>query len=111
MTATSRELIKLGWDKHRGNLPSAYLTGLLAGSKAKKAGIGSAILDAGLIKPKTGSAIYAAAKGAIDAGLNVPCSEETFPSEDRIMGKHIEDYKKVKITSKVEEIKNKILKV
>ena len=31
----------------------------------------------------------AALKGVIDAGLEVPADEETFPSEDRINGEHL----------------------
>ncbi len=31
----------------------------------------------------------AALKGVIDAGLEVPANEETFPSEDRINGEHL----------------------
>jgi len=46
-------------------------------------------------------------KGALDAGLNVPHSEEAFPSEDRLLGKHIEEHLNVKISDKVEEIKSK----
>jgi hypothetical protein len=33
--------------------------------------------------------LYAALKGAIDAGLKIPYNEEILPSEDRIKGEHI----------------------
>ena len=47
------------------------------------------ILDNGLQSSQSGSRVYAALKGVVDAGINVPCSKEIFPSEDRISGKHI----------------------
>ena len=43
----------------------------------------------------------AALKGIIDAGLQVPASEDTFPSEDRINGEHLtvkNDVSKMKST-------------
>ena len=49
-------------------------------------------LDMGLATPVKGSRIYAALKGAIDAGLNIPASEEAFPSQERISGKHVAEY-------------------
>ena len=39
-----------------------------------------------------GSSIYAALKGILDAGINLPYNKEILPSEDRIKGKHISDY-------------------
>jgi len=122
VSANSRELEKLGWKLHKGNLPSAYLTGLLAGMKAKKSSIKEAVPDIGFSKPVKGSAVYAAIAGAVDAGLNVPHSKEVLPSKDRISGKHIADYAKAsgkdtskgiateKIPSHFEEIKTKVLK-
>ena len=35
---------------------------------------------------------FAALKGALDAGLDIPFEETALPKEDRISGKHIEDY-------------------
>lgn len=88
----SRELSKYGWKMHAGNIPSAYLTGLLLGLKAKEKKISKAILDIGLVTPVHGSVMFAALKGAIDAGLSIPFNEEALPSEERLKGKHIEDY-------------------
>src|SRR5581483_2319667 len=51
-TASSRDLVAHGWDASLGSTPAAYLTGLLAGKRAKKAGIEEAILDAGLQVPR-----------------------------------------------------------
>src|SRR5687768_18409510 len=38
-SAEARELAKLGWTGYTRNTPSAYLTGLLAGMRAKAAGV------------------------------------------------------------------------
>jgi large subunit ribosomal protein L18 len=101
--ALSTELKKIGWDK-TGNVPAAYLTGLLAGKKAREKKIDSAILDLGLQTSTKGSRIYAALKGVIDSGINVPHSEDILPSEDRIKGKHISE----ETVKKFEDVKKKI---
>ena len=103
-SANSTELKKLGWSK-TGNVPTAYLTGLLAGKKAKNKNIEEAILDLGLQRSTKGSRIYAALKGVLDSGVNVPHSKEILPSEDRIKGKHISEA----IEKQFEEVKNKIV--
>ncbi|HLC50982.1 MAG TPA: 50S ribosomal protein L18 [archaeon] len=90
--AGSSDLKKLGWKAPIGNLPAAYLIGMIAGAKAKKAGVSSAIADMGLYRSTKGSRLYATLKGVIDAGVNVPHSKEIFPSDERIKGKHIADY-------------------
>jgi len=91
VTANSSELKKLGWKHATGNLPAAYLTGMLAAQKAKKKNVKKAIVDLGL-QPKSCSRLYAVIKGAKDNGLDVPASEDIFPSADRISGKHIAAY-------------------
>ncbi|MCD6371343.1 MAG: 50S ribosomal protein L18 [Candidatus Aenigmarchaeota archaeon] len=107
----SKELLKFGWIYSFKNTPAAYLTGLLIGKKALEKGIKEAVLDIGLHSPSKGARVFAVAKGAIDAGLRIPVSEEVFPSEDRIKGLHIESYlKKFEgISKKFEEVKQKIL--
>jgi large subunit ribosomal protein L18 len=90
--ATARDVEKLGWKFNKGNMPSAYLTGLLAGKKAVEKGVKEAILDVGLRNPTKGSKAFACLKGAIDAGLNIPYSKEELPSDDKISGKDIADY-------------------
>jgi large subunit ribosomal protein L18 len=88
--AHSRELTKLyGWLGGTANTSAAYLTGLLAAYRALEKGVREAVLDIGLHEPVKGSRVFAALKGAVDAGLKVPHSEEIFPSEDRIRGEHI----------------------
>lgn len=102
---------KHGW-KHGNNVPAAYLTGLLLGRKALKAGIKEAILDTGFHTSTKGSKIYACLKGAVDAGLKIPHNQEILPSEERLMGKHIEKYvsKSKTISSDVQAIKEKVMK-
>lgn len=91
-SASSKDLEKYGYKFSKGNLVAAYLTGFLLGKRSKKKGANDAILDLGLNISIKGSRIYAAVKGAIDAGLKVPCSPEILPSDDRIKGAHIKSY-------------------
>lgn len=88
-SAISTELTNHGWIAGTGNIPSAYLTGLLAGLRAKSRGVKEAILDVGLNPPVKGSRVYAALKGAIDAGLEIPHSPDVIPDDSRISGEHI----------------------
>ncbi len=87
--AFSKELSKYGWPYSGKSLPAAYLTGYLAAKRALDAGINEAILDIGRYTSTKGSRLYAALKGAVDAGLQVPHSEEVLPEEERIRGEHI----------------------
>ena len=92
--ANSRELIKTyGWKAPTGNIPAAYLTGFLCGLKAKAKGIKEAILDIGLIAPTKGAKIFAVLSGVVDAGVDVPHSEEKIVKE-RMKGEHIAKYAK-----------------
>jgi large subunit ribosomal protein L18 len=88
-SAISGELETYGWSASTGNLPAAYLTGLLAGRRAKERGVETAVLDLGLNPPIKGSRVYAALKGAIDAGLEVSHDPEILPDESRLKGDHI----------------------
>jgi large subunit ribosomal protein L18 len=93
-SANSRELIKnYGWKAPTGNVPAAYLTGLLCGLKAKNKGVEEAILDIGLISPTKGSKIFAILSGVLDGGVDVPHSEEKIVKE-RMKGEHIAKYAK-----------------
>ena len=69
--------------------PAAYLTGYLAGLRAKSSGAGEAILDAGLRRPTPGGRLAAALKGLLDSGLEIPHGEGGFPSADRLNGAHL----------------------
>ena len=92
LTVTSSALTKLGWKADTGNLPSAYLTGLLAGKKAVEKGIKEAILDIGNNVPTKGSRLYAVLAGAADSGLKIPYDSEVLPSKERLSGEHIAKY-------------------
>jgi large subunit ribosomal protein L18 len=131
-SVSSQELKKLGWNYNPKNIPSAYLIGALIAKKAKENKVSEAILDIGMNEPVVNSKVYAVLKGAVENGLKVPLTEDVLPSDERVSGKHIEDYanqikenqeeynKKfsaciknnadpIKITSIFQEIKNKII--
>jgi large subunit ribosomal protein L18 len=104
----------------------------MLGKKAAEAKVGRVILDIGMQSPVIRSRVYAALKGAVDAGLDIPHSEDVLPEDENVMGKPIEEFaKKLKesdeekykkqfsrylkenidpstISSKFEEVKNKI---
>ncbi|MBI2133256.1 50S ribosomal protein L18 [Candidatus Woesearchaeota archaeon] len=86
VTVDSGQLEKLGW-KHGLNISTSYLTGYLAGLKAKEK-IKGAVADLGFNIHKKGN-IYAALKGVVDAGIMVSHDPSVFPSEDRIKGAHL----------------------
>ena len=109
-SANSKELSNHGWGIQFSikNIPAAYLTGLLLGKKMKQKNHQNAILDAGLIRSTKGSRIYAALKGVIDAGIEIPHSKEILPSEERIKGAHMKnDIKNIfeKTKGEIEKIK------
>ena len=94
VAANSAELEKYGYKGSTSNTPAAYLTGMLFAVKAKKAQQESAILDIGLNRATPGARVFAALKGAVDAGLDIPYGESILPSEERIKGEHIAAYNK-----------------
>ncbi len=108
VSANTVELKKYGYASGTGNLPSAYLAGLLLGYRAKKNGHEQAILDLGLSHATKGGRIFAALKGAVDSGLKVPHDSEIFPSEERINGKSIDKFRKTNISGQFESAKEKI---
>jgi len=88
--ADSRELGRIEFPPARiGSTPAAYLTGLLAGLRAKSQGTEEAVLDAGLRHPSRGGRLSAALKGLLDAGIEIPHGEAGFPSADRLGGAHL----------------------
>ena len=86
-SAHSRYLLEKGWKGSRKSVPAAYLTGYLAGKKALGKGAKDAILYTGT--KRYTQRMAAALKGVIDAGLQVPANDETFPSTERINGDHL----------------------
>jgi len=95
-SAHSRELRTYKYEGHLGNVKSAYLTGFLCGKRALGNGYKEAVLDIGRATPIKGSNVFAALKGAVDAGLKISHTSEVLPAEDRIKGveKIIESIKK-----------------
>jgi large subunit ribosomal protein L18 len=97
-SATSKELIKKGWDKkYEGSLKNkaaGYLTGILL---AKKIGKGNYPLDLGMARTIPKTRIYAVIKGLIDGGLTINTKEEkVLPTTKEIEGEHLkEELKKV----------------
>ena len=93
-SASSQELRKYGWQAACGNLPSAYLTGLLCGVRALGKNVKKAVADIGLHQPTKGARIFASLKGFVDSGVEVPHSTEKLPEQERLRGQHIADYAK-----------------
>jgi large subunit ribosomal protein L18 len=91
-SASSGDLAEYGWEAPTGNLPAAYLTGLLAGYRALEAGLEEAVLDIGLNTATPGSKVFAVQEGAIDAGLDVPHNDDVFADWDRTRGTHVAEY-------------------
>ncbi len=90
-SAVSKELEELGWTGSGKSTPGAYLTGMLAGKRAKEKGLEEAVLDIGLREPTKGAVVFAALKGVVDAGIEVPHSEDMLPPKDRLSGKHMKE--------------------
>jgi len=84
---SSKDLLSKVWPKDAAgslkSLPAGYLTGFLIGSN-KKHKIKEAILDLGMHRNISKSRIYAVVKGAIDAGLSIPCAAEVLPTLEEI---------------------------
>lgn len=92
VSAHSKEIQKMGWLGNGKNTSAAYLTGFLCGKKALEAGIDEAVLDIGLKSSIKGARMYAALKGAVDAGLFVPHNDSILPADERIRGEHVAAY-------------------
>ncbi|QGA82205.1 Ribosomal protein L18 [Halomicrobium sp. LC1Hm] len=90
--AQSQDLQEFGWEAPTGNLPAAYLTGLLAGLRAIENGVEEAVLDIGLNSPTPGSKVFAVQEGAIDAGLEIPHNDSVLADWQRTRGSHIAEY-------------------
>ncbi len=89
VSANSKDLKKYGWNISCSNTPAAYLTGFLCGLKGIKHSDTGVILDIGIKKSTKGSKIYAAGKGAVDAGMKIHLSDKILPDEERLKGGHI----------------------
>ena len=108
ISKSSKELLKYGWPKKmEGSLksiPASYLLGILIGKKISREKSKKAVVDFGMMRMLHKNKLYAVLKGLVDAGIDIKCKKELFPSEDRIKGKHLkEDF-----TKTFEEIKSKV---
>ena len=98
-----------GWKNSMSSIPSAYLTGLMLAKIAKSKKIDKAILDIGLLTPTKGAKVFAVLKGAVDGGLDIPHSDGSIPSDERISGVHIDSYMKTTVGKDFEVFKKNIL--
>ena len=107
LTVTGDDLVsKYGWPEgqSRKNVPASYLVGYALGKSAMASGHEEAVLDIGLAASTSGNRVFAALKGMVDAGLDIPHGDSVFPDEDRLNGAHIND----SYASSVEATKSKI---
>jgi len=97
---------KYSWpeDASRKSIPASYLTGFALAKNAISSGHESAILDIGLSASSKGSRVFAALKGMIDAGLEIPHGEDVLPDEDRINGMHIDESMSDKVKKSIKAI-------
>lgn len=89
------------WPSKR-NVWTAYLAGLMAGKMAKTKGVKEFVLDMGMYVPSKGSIIFAAQKGAADAGLSTLYDKGKVPE-----GKLSEPPEKYKAI--FEEVRGKLI--
>lgn len=107
VTMTGSDLVKkYGWpnDQSLKSVPASYLVGFAMGKAAVASGSPEAVLDIGLAASTRGGRVYAALKGMVDAGLEIPHSEDVFPDEERLTGAHIND----KMTKAINDTKKSI---
>ena len=107
LSSTGDDLVsRFGWPESnsRKNLPASYLVGYALGKSTLAAGHDEAVLDIGLAASSTGARVFAALKGMIDAGLEIPHGESVLPSEERLSGAHIND----SYSASIEATKSKI---
>jgi len=84
---------KYGWpsDASGKSVPACYVAGYALAKSAMADGHDEAILDIGLAASSSGSRVFAALRGMVDAGLDVPHGEGVLPDDDRINGTHIDE--------------------
>ena len=107
ISMTGSDLVKKhGWpnDHSLKSVPASYLVGFAMGKAAMASGSSEAVLDIGLAASTRGGRVYAALKGMVDAGLEIPHSDEVFPDEGRLTGAHIND----KMTKAIDNTKKSI---
>ncbi|MBI4139670.1 50S ribosomal protein L18 [Candidatus Woesearchaeota archaeon] len=87
-SVSTKDLKKIGWNAHTGNIPAAYACGLLLASKIKGK-INECIADIGPHSVTKGGRVFAAIKGTLDGGIKIPLGPENLPSEERLKGMHL----------------------
>ncbi|MDD1720376.1 MAG: 50S ribosomal protein L18 [Euryarchaeota archaeon] len=92
VSASALELKKFGYKGSTGNTPAAYLAGVLFGTRALRNGFNEGVLDLGLNASSKGSRVYAALKGTLDSGFEIPHDDSPLPSPERITGERIALY-------------------
>ena len=107
-SATSIELKNYGYSGSTGNTTAAYLTGLLFGYRTIGKGFSEGVLDMGLHTSSFGSRSYAALRGAVDAGMDIPHNPVVFPSVERVRGEMVAEYMGFDLPSVFEATKAKI---
>ena len=107
LSVTGDDLVsRYGWPEanSRKNIPASYLVGYALGKSALAAGHDEAVLDIGLAASSNGNRVFAALKGMVDAGLEIPHGDSVLPVEERLNGAHIDE----SYASVVEATKSKI---
>jgi large subunit ribosomal protein L18 len=107
LNVTGNDLVKkYSWPDNmsKKSVPASYLVGFALGKAALAAGHEDAVLDIGLAASTPGGRVFAALRGMVEAGLNVPHSEEILPDDDRINGTHIDE----SVASAIETTKSSI---
>jgi large subunit ribosomal protein L18 len=81
---------------------------MLFAVRALNANYQGAILDIGLHQATPGSRVFAALKGAVTAGLDVPHGEEVLPDDSRVKGEHIAGYASERAGNLVQNVEETI---
>ena len=93
-SATTKELLKLGYTGGGKNIPAAYLLGLLIAKKTNEKSIKEVTPDIGFHAPISGSRVFAVLHGAKEGGLNFSIDKSVVPDIKRLNGEHIVAYAK-----------------
>lgn len=113
VSAYSAELKAFGYEGSFSGTPAAYLTGMLFATRALAAGYEEAILDIGLARAQKGARVFAALKGAVEAGLEIPHGESVLPDDERTSGAVIAEFAPERagnLVENVEEVAKAIMK-
>ena len=94
VTMTGSDLMKKSdWheDFSQKSVPASYLVGFAMGKAAVAQGNEQAVLDVGLAATPVGGRVFAALRGMVDAGMEIPHGDHVLPDDERINGAHIGD--------------------